>query len=273
MDELIPSHSSFSDIPLQQSVPNLIHKSNKSSSISKSKLHIKPPNTSETTKYCSTCSFHRRGRWTDEEHLKFLLASNSKGNDISVLEKLLKSRTKTQIRSHKQKIDAVNDKPMNKKLREATSDFLNEKLNQAYEHLLHTEVPTSSSLFGIENGLLEEFKTILGPKINKDYVITKEDIVYVGIVLLKKEYDKVFEIRPKQTNTSLISEPHLYSFEDALIPDPEQEDPNLNSLCLTEKKSESMEAERDLIIESQERFFSTFSATHTDRSWVIDAKY
>lgn len=268
MDELIPLHSPFSDISLQQSTSSLSHKSNEPFPISKSKLQSKPQ---AIPKHCSICSSHRRGRWTDEEHLKFLLTRTIEGDDINIISKSLKSRTKTQIRSHKQKIEAASDKPMRKKLREATSDLLNEKLNQAHEHLLHTKVPTSSSLFGIKSDLLEEFKSILGPKINTDYVITKEDIVYVGMALIKKEYDQIFETRPKQTKTPPIFDAPHYRPEDGIISNLEAEDSNLNSLI--EKGPELMEEEIDSVIESHKRSFTTFSATHMDRSWIVDDKY
>lgn len=46
---------------------------------------------------------NNRGRWSQEEHNKFLLGLKIFGKNYNLIQNLIKTRTKVQIRSHSQK--------------------------------------------------------------------------------------------------------------------------------------------------------------------------
>lgn len=136
---------------------------------------------------------YRKGRWTNEEHLRYLLASSLSDGNWSSIVRSLKTRSEAQIRSHKQKMEMAMKKPGNKKLQEDTCRFLHEKLHVAQENLRRKKIPKGTLTTTMKKSLYEEFKQILGPRMNQDYIITKEDVEFVGIKLLKAEYDTLFE--------------------------------------------------------------------------------
>lgn len=75
--------------------------------------------------------------------------------------------------------------------------LLNNKLQAAQENLEYKKVPTSTSSIMVESSLLDDFKRILGKRMSEDYVVTREDIEYIGTALIKSEYDKVLHSRSR----------------------------------------------------------------------------
>eukprot|EP00826_Nyctotherus_ovalis_P005097 TRINITY_DN11141_c0_g2_i2.p1 TRINITY_DN11141_c0_g2~~TRINITY_DN11141_c0_g2_i2.p1 ORF type:complete len:257 (+),score=38.10 TRINITY_DN11141_c0_g2_i2:212-982(+) len=138
---------------------------------------------------------YRKGHWTGEEQLRFLLARAASGNDWNAIAKALKTRNETQIRSHNQKLEAATKKPIYKRFQEDMRVLLNNKLQAAQENLESKKVPTSTSSIMVENSLLDDIKRILGTRMSADYAITKEDIEYIGMALIKSEYDKTLQYK------------------------------------------------------------------------------
>lgn len=167
-----------------------------------------------TSKICDSKQSYRTGHWTDEEHLRFLFARSLYRNNVGAIAKILKTRTEVQIRSHNQKIEAVSINPMNRKLQESVSELLGEKLKKARESLQPENPPALASSVAIDENLLSDFTRILGRKINKNHVITKEDIEYLGLTLLKSEYDSILSYKARATKSSSIQLPTLLKLED-----------------------------------------------------------
>jgi hypothetical protein len=242
MDEFhtLGSFSSHASSSIPKSLP-------KSRALAPKSKPTLSPKFKTTTKHYSTSTSHQRGHWTDEEHLKYLLACNMCGNDLNEIVKILKTRTKAQICSHKQKTEAAMSKPNFHKLQEGAGAFLKEKLNQAFHQLQYKQIP---SLIPIEPNLLQDFKHILGSKINSNFVITKKDIEYVGIVLLINEFDRLFESKPNETKNLVMSSSCIDGKKDEKMLDVEAEDSNENGLLDKEIEAESSEMEVDSFIKS-----------------------
>jgi len=187
---------------------------------------------------------YRSGQWTDKERLRYLMARNVNKSGLDEIVKLLYPRTKNQIRSHEQKVKKAITKSTFHKLQAQVRLYLEEKLNLAYDQPQYEQIP-SSLLVSINPNLLQDFKNILGSKINSNYVITRKDMEYVGIKLLRDEWKKLHEFEVNETRETEVLTPCIIEGMLEMCSNEEAKGPNRSRPLNRENAFEFPEMEED----------------------------
>jgi len=194
----------------------------------------------------STNTSYHCDHWTNKERLRYLIARNVNKYSLDEIVKLLYPRTRTQIRSHEQKVKDAVSKSILYELQPDVSLYLKEKLNPAYYQPQNEQIPSSLSI-PIEPNLLQEFKNILGSKVNSSYVITKKDIEHVGTRLLLNEQEKLREFEINKIKKTEVLSPCIIGGRHEIRSNEEAKDLNRNWLPDRENDFEPSEMEPESI--------------------------
>ena len=172
------------EMDLSKSSPNISNISNINqlidfdSKIKNGQLLVSTENEKEEENISSSLegeSEYHSGRWTDEEHIKFIKGILEYGNEWKMVQKIIKSRTSTQARSHAQKFFLkLKNLLKNKKISENPENLLNYifNSNQQVDEILNLNNERRHKLLNIILSNLSKddtqyFKNI--QKLNENY--------------------------------------------------------------------------------------------------------